>query len=193
MKTSSKIELAKAYFADLHKAQTRKDGVRPYFVHLLDVAERVSQVTDNEDVIIAALGHDSVEDVLGYTNQQVRHAFGLHVASLVAQLTDVYVKSAYPDLNRRTRKQLERERYKTFTPEAKWIKLSDIASNLNDDGTVLEADGQVEVGFNRMFIKEKALCLPYLVDLQDSRNVFLFKQAEEILKAQAKKFDVRFN
>lgn len=177
--TSSKILLAMDFFRELHKEQKRKDGVRPYFVHLEDVAARVSQVTSNEDVIIAALAHDSVEDVPGFTLDMVAAEFGHDVADTVNYLTDVYVKSAYPELNRRTRKQLERERYKTFSKVAKWVKLSDIASNLADAGESPDA------GFMGMFGREKALCLPYLEDDSSSENRFLYAQAKsELAKAR---------
>lgn len=188
---SSKVVAAAEFAKELHKHQFRKDGVRPYFVHLEDVARRVSQVTDNEDAIIAALLHDGPEDIPDYTVAMVRERFGPHVAETVDFLTDRYVKSAYPNLNRRTRKQLERERYKTFSQVAKWIKLADIASNLSDDGSVLNPDGTPEVGFMGMFIREKALCLPYLRVVGDEKNEFLYAQAENILVEKAEKFRVR--
>lgn len=197
-KISKNILRAVSFFQDLHKEQKRKDNVRPYFVHLDDVASRVSKVTDEEDIIIAALGHDSVEDVPGFTIETVRQEFGPRVANIVLELTDTYTKQAFPSLNRKARKQKERERYAFMSPEAKLIKLADIASNLEDDGEVLEGDGKPEVGFNRMFIKEKALCLPYLV-MQSGEsaspfyraNAALYVAAVDILKKQAKKFDVK--
>jgi (p)ppGpp synthase/HD superfamily hydrolase len=188
---STKVINAAEFAKELHKHQFRKDGVRPYFVHLEDVARRVSQVTNNEDVIIAAFLHDGPEDIPGYTVAMVEERFGTHVADAVCQLTDVYVKSAYPELNRKTRKQLERERYRTFSDVVKWIKLSDIASNLSDDGSVLNPDGTPEVGFMGMFIREKALCLPYLRVVGDEKNEFLFAQAENILREKAEKFNVK--
>ena len=188
---STKVINAAEFARELHKHQFRKDGVRPYFVHLEDVARRVAQVTDNEDVIIAAFIHDGPEDIPGYTVAMVGERFGPHVADAVCQLTDVYVKSAYPELNRKTRKQFERERYRTFSDVVKWIKLSDIASNLFDDGGILNADGTPEVGFMKMFVREKALCLPYLRVVGDEKNEFLFAQAENILREKAEKFHVR--
>lgn len=188
---STKVINAAEFAKELHKHQFRKDGVRPYFVHLEDVARRVSQVTNNEDVIIAAFLHDTVEDCPGYTVAMVGERFGTHVADAVCQLTDVYVKSAYPELNRKTRKQLERERYRTFSDVVKWIKLSDIASNLLDDGDILNADGTPEVGFMKMFVREKALCLPYLRVVGDEKNEFLFAQADNILREKAEKFNVK--
>ncbi len=173
--------------------QTRKDGVRPYEVHPMAVMERVQAVTDDEDVLIAALFHDIIEDVMGenpfYDIYRIAALFGERVAKLVTELTDVYTKESYPDKNRKARKQLERERYATFSPEAKLIKLADIAENLSDDA--------LDAGFMVMFIKEKALCLPYLVMKYAERNEpfywendTLFREAVRVLNKQKIKFDV---
>lgn len=176
--------------------QRRKDNVRPYEVHPMDVFARLQAAgVEDEDILIAGLLHDVVEDVFPknpkYSLPLIGETFGADVGVYVFELTDVYTKAECPTLNRKTRKQLERERYATFSDGAKLVKLADIASNLNDDGTVLESDGRVEVGFNRMFIKEKALCLPYLEDKRSRLNWRLFVEAMLILLAQKKKFDVR--
>lgn len=184
--------------------QTRKDNVRSYWIHTDDVRRRVSQVTADPHILAGADLHDVEEDVAPkhsaisrdlartfglnleypweYNLDSIGNSMGGRVVSYVFQLTDVYTKEAHPDKNRRTRKQLERERYKTFSPEARLIKLADIASNLTDEGDA------PDFGFMRMFGKEKMLCLPYLADLQDERNVFLFRQAMDILKIHRIKF-----
>ena len=211
------MELSTLFAHSAHDSigQTRKDNKRPYHIHTDDVRARTAQVTANPHILAGADLHDVEEDVAPkhsaiprdlartfgldlefgweYNLHAIENSLGGTVARYVSQLTDVYTKEAHPDKNRKTRKQLERERYKTFDREVKWIKLVDIASNLNDDGTVLESDGKVEAGFNYMFIKEKALCLPYLFDGSDEKNVFLYEQAKEILIRQAKKFDVRLS
>lgn len=174
--------------------QRRKDNVRLYEIHPLDVLARVSKVTVDEDVLIAALLHDVVEDVFPknefYSLSEIGREFGGRVAGFVHELTDEYTKENYPDKNRKERKQLERERYQTFSREVKLIKLADIAANLADDGEVLLADGGPEVGFNQMFIREKAKCLPYLRE-DYMENKILHATALDVLARQAKKFGVR--
>src|SRR5688500_914848 len=79
--------------------QRRKDGVRPYEVHPLEVMERTSKVTQDEDVLIAALFHDIIEDVYpknGYYNfALIADEYGSRVASFVHELTDEYTKENY--------------------------------------------------------------------------------------------------
>lgn len=167
--------------------QMRKDGNRPYEVHPLEVMERVSKVTDDEDILIAALLHDVIEDVFptnpDFNEGGIGYQFGGRVLLMVQQLTDKFTKEAHPDKNRKTRKQLERERYATFWPEVKLIKLADIAANLSDDGGA-------DAGFMGMYIREKAMCLPYLTDY-DKANLVLFSEASKILQEKKRKFGVR--
>jgi (p)ppGpp synthase/HD superfamily hydrolase len=209
---TARLQKAIDFMKAAHRSidQRRKDNVRLYEVHPLDVLARLQAagVTD-EDILIAALLHDVIEDVFPknefYQISEIERNFGLRVGGFVLELTDEYTKQNYPDLNRRARKQLERERYATFSDEAKLVKLADIASNLADDGTVLEADGRVEVGFNQMFIKEKSKCLPYLMPvpttplgsrMEDEPPIYaihgrLWDEAARILLEQKIKFDVR--
>jgi hypothetical protein len=49
--------------------------------------------------------------------------------ALVIELTDVYVKDAFPKLNRRARKAKEAERMQKTSPEAQLIKYADIIDN----------------------------------------------------------------
>lgn len=178
--------------------QTRKDGIRLYEIHPLEVFGRFAAVSKDEDGQIAALLHDVIEDVFpknpAYNIHRINNEFGDNVANLVLELTDEFTKENYPDKNRRERKQSERERMGKISLTAKTVKLADITTNLLDDGNVT-ADGSFggpDVGFNRMYILEKEQCLPYLFDKDgDLAHFTLFGDAVEALKYQANKFDVR--
>lgn len=174
----TKLEKAISFMEAGHRGQTRKDGIRPYSIHPMDVMERVRTVTDDEDILIAALLHDIAEDVnqYPYDLDGIAERFGVRVSEIVNELTDVYIKKDFPELNRKRRKQLERERYQLMSPEAKLVKIADICSNLKDTGDVPDA------GFNRMFGREKELCLPYLELKEDARNSMLMHKAQIILE-----------
>jgi hypothetical protein len=49
--------------------------------------------------------------------------------SIVEELTDVYTKAAYPQFNRRRRKDLENQRLQHTSAEAQTIKYADIIDN----------------------------------------------------------------
>lgn len=195
----SRISKAITYMKAAHRSirQTRKDGIRPYEVHPLEVMARVATVENNEDILIAALLHDVIEDVYpvndAFDIYSIANHFGDFAAKLVVELTDCFTKEAHPDKNRRTRKDLERARYGTISANAKLIKLADITTNLLDDGNVL-ADGSfggADAGFNQMYIREKAQCLPFLKNDSDKANAALYSDAMDALKSQAAKYKVR--
>ena len=57
------LDRALAVAARCHAGQTRKDEPTPYIAHPVAVALIVSDFTDDEDVAVAALLHDVLEDV----------------------------------------------------------------------------------------------------------------------------------
>lgn len=85
---SYRIEQAIRAAAVLHHDQERKGSMAfPYVTHLFSVAFSLMDYTDNEDVIIAALLHDTVEDT-DYTFGELEEDFGKEVRELVETLTE---------------------------------------------------------------------------------------------------------
>ncbi len=81
---------ALVFTAELHSHQTRKGADEiPYISHLLGVASLVLEAGGDEDMAIAALLHDAVEDQGGYeTLDRIRERFGERVAHIVEGCTD---------------------------------------------------------------------------------------------------------
>jgi GTP pyrophosphokinase len=84
-------QLAKAYeFGDkAHTGQLRKDGT-PFFNHPASVSLILAELEMDEETIIAALLHDTVEDT-DVTLQDVKKLFGEEVATLVDGVTKLAV------------------------------------------------------------------------------------------------------
>jgi len=59
----------------------------PYITHLLSVAFILQEYTDDEDVIIASLLHDTLEDT-DYTEEELESDFGARVCELVKTVTE---------------------------------------------------------------------------------------------------------
>jgi len=77
------------FAARKHAGQTRKGTTTPYIAHLLSVAGLVLEAGGDEDLAIAALLHDVVEDCGGGPMlQQIRRRFGKRVAHVVDGCTD---------------------------------------------------------------------------------------------------------
>lgn len=79
------------FAAEKHKGQTRKASTIPYIAHLMGVTSLVLEFGGDEDLAIAALLHDVVEDCGGEPMlKEVRRRFGTRVAKVVDGCTDAY-------------------------------------------------------------------------------------------------------
>lgn len=146
-----------ANFADnKHRGQTRKYTGVAYITHCESVARGVRRVGGTPAMIAAAWLHDTIEDT-DTTIAELVENFGQEITNLVMQLTDVYTSENYPHMNRAARKEFETERLATISPEAKLIKLADIADNTKD---IVEHDPEFAV----TYFREKAALLEVLVD-----------------------------
>lgn len=89
MLLTPRIDEAIKLASRLHAPQVRKDSFQtPYISHLVGVAMLISSVTDDEDIIIAGLLHDSLEDVPHYSYDQLVVDCGKRVADIVSHVTE---------------------------------------------------------------------------------------------------------
>lgn len=147
---TDKIEFATAFAKWKHKDQKRKYTGELYFNHCMEVAETIKQLAldDSEDMICAALLHDTIEDTdTNYT--EIEKYFGLSVAKLVYWLSDI---SNPEDGNRAERKRLDREHIWRAPREAQIIKLADLISNTKSIKTY-------DPNFAGIYLEEKRLLL----------------------------------
>lgn len=85
---SYKVEQAIRAASILHQDQLRKGSVPlPYISHLMSVALIVSDYTQDENTIVAALLHDTLEDT-DYTEEEMLEDFGGPVTELVRCLSE---------------------------------------------------------------------------------------------------------
>ena len=132
---SYRIELAIRAATVLHQNQVRKGEMRfPYVSHPVAVAFILMDYTDSEDVIIAALLHDTVEDT-DYTLDELQADFGGNVRELVESVTE-------PDVNDSSRGDWKKRKHaylkklKRASVESVMIAAADKIHNMR---TVVEA------------------------------------------------------
>ncbi len=77
------MEEAIKYATDMHQGKNRKFSNIPYILHPLEVAQILSTLTDDEEVITAGILHDIVENTEG-TLTEIEERFGKRVAFLVS-------------------------------------------------------------------------------------------------------------
>ena len=92
---TERFDRALLYATHVHGGQVRKGTSTPYVAHLLAVAATVLEYGGDEDLAIAALLHDSVEDQGGKARlEDVRNRFGDRVARVVAACSDSLADTA---------------------------------------------------------------------------------------------------
>ncbi|HTV81611.1 MAG TPA: HD domain-containing protein [Acidobacteriaceae bacterium] len=115
---SDRFTRAVDYARHLH-IERRKGTSIPYMAHLLGVASLVmgeaghAPIPVTEDMVIAALLHDAVEDYGGRMRlRDIKHNFGLDVARMVEGLTDSFAEdsSSKADWEQRKRAYIDRLR-----------------------------------------------------------------------------------
>lgn len=92
---TDRFDRALLYATHVHGGQVRKGTPIPYIAHLLAVAATVLEYDGSEDMAIAALLHDAVEDQGGEPRlSDIRNRFGDRVADMVRSCSDTVVNSS---------------------------------------------------------------------------------------------------
>jgi (p)ppGpp synthase/HD superfamily hydrolase len=97
-----RLQQAFRYAAQKHAGQTRKKTPVPYLSHLMAVASLALEAGGDEDLAIAALLHDVVEDCGGMPRlREIQRKFGVRVARIVEGCTDSFTDPKPPWLERK--------------------------------------------------------------------------------------------
>src|SRR6202045_4204500 len=135
-----RLQRAFRYAAGKHAGQTRKQTAVPYLSHLMAVASLVLEAGGDEDLAIAALLHDVVEDCGGAPMlNQVRRRFGKRVASAVEGCTDA---ERYPKPPWRKRKEAYIRRLRSADADTRLVSAADKLNNVRSILTDYRAVGE---------------------------------------------------
>ena len=124
---SQRFEEAVIFSLHLHADQKRKGSGIPYAAHLLAVTSLVIEDGGDEDLAIAAMLHDAVEDQGGLeTLSKIRRIFGDRVAVIVDGCSDSY---SIPKTPWRQRKERYLEHLLTANSDVLRVSLADKLHN----------------------------------------------------------------
>lgn len=127
---SNQFVKALGYAAKLHGRQIRKRTERPYIGHLLSVTATVIEYGGDEEMTIAALLHDAVEDQGGAPRlREIRRKFGDRVAHIVDGCTDTDQHPKPPWLER---KRAYVARVAKETADIRLVSAADKLSNVRE-------------------------------------------------------------
>jgi (p)ppGpp synthase/HD superfamily hydrolase len=128
VKLGGRFLRAFVFAAEKHAGQTRKTTTVPYIAHLMGVASLVLEFGGDEDMGIAALLHDVVEDCGGEPMlKEVRQRFGERVAKIVNGCTDSDIEPKPPW---RERKESYLGHLKDADAETRLVSAADKLNNV---------------------------------------------------------------
>ncbi len=125
----TKLEEAIVFATNAHAGVKRKGSDAPYILHPIEAMMIVASMTDDEEVMAAAVLHDTVEDT-HVTLKDIKERFGQRIAELVASESENKREDQPPEETWVIRKQESIEHLRTASHEAKMICLGDKLSNL---------------------------------------------------------------
>ena len=98
------VSEAIAFAVKAHDGMRRKKSEAPYILHPMEAAVIVGTMTDDQNLIAAAVLHDVVEDA-GITIEEIEEKFGKRVRELVASETEDKRVELPPEATWRIRKE----------------------------------------------------------------------------------------
>lgn len=181
------LHIIRDYADDAHGNQMRKYTPERYIVHPVRVMETLRGYTNRLPLLAAALLHDVLEDtpvkppqMLVFLKSVMNEDEAEETLKLVIEMTDEFVKEAYPKLNRKQRKQLELERIALTGADAQTIKYADIIDNTID----ITAN---DPNFAPRYLKEVSAILK----VADKGNAELYAKALQVVKDSYNSINLR--
>lgn len=129
-KTLTLLDHAIIFATKAHSGTTRKGTNVPYIVHPIEAAAIVSAMTDDEEIIAAAVLHDVLEDTEA-TREDLLVRFGRRITDLVMNESEDKRRNLPAALTWKTRKQETITFLETRADtDAKMLALADKLANL---------------------------------------------------------------
>lgn len=111
-----------------HNTERRGKGF-PYIVHPMEAVEIVATITSDQELLAAAVLHDTIEDT-DVTVEELRAEFGDRIANLVHAESDQFTEGVSEEDSWHDRKQAAIDRLASAPHDAKIVALGDKLSNM---------------------------------------------------------------
>ncbi|MBR4559320.1 MAG: bifunctional (p)ppGpp synthetase/guanosine-3',5'-bis(diphosphate) 3'-pyrophosphohydrolase [Fibrobacter sp.] len=126
---TSILDKAIVFAVKAHQGVERKGKGFPYIVHPLESVSIAATMTSDQELLAAAVLHDTVEDT-AVTLKDVEREFGKRVAELVEAESDIEFEGKSREESWRLRKEEAIERLSAASNDVKMVALSDKLSNI---------------------------------------------------------------
>ena len=119
------FDKAVKFAVEAHSGTERRGKAYPYIIHPMEAASIVATITNDQEMLAAAILHDTVEDT-DVTIEQIREQFGVRVAELVQHETAPLDE----DLSWRECKTIQAKQLADAPYDSKVVALGDKLSNM---------------------------------------------------------------
>ena len=126
---TSLLDKAIVFAVKAHAGTERRGKGFPYIVHPMEALEIVATLTPDQELLAAAVLHDTVEDT-SITLESIRREFGDRVAHLVEEESDTFQEGISEEESWHQRKQAAIARLARASRDAKMVALGDKLSNM---------------------------------------------------------------
>lgn len=123
------VDKAIVFATQAHHGTERRGKGFPYIIHPLEAMSIVASITNDPDLLAAAVLHDTIEDT-DVTYDDIKREFSEHIAHLVAKETDVRTAPDGSKLTWQERKQRDMDNLRDSSREVKIVALGDKLSNM---------------------------------------------------------------
>lgn len=117
------FDKASQFAIEAHRGAERRGKGFPYIIHPMEAAAIVATVTNDPEMLAAAILHDTVEDT-DVTIEQIEELFGPRVAHLVN------IETAKKGPTWRSRREVQLERFRQADRDSQIVAIGDKLSNL---------------------------------------------------------------
>ncbi len=123
------LDRALTFAVTAHQGATRRDGHTPYILHCAETAAITATMTDDLEVLSAAVLHDVLEDT-AVTNEELETRFGPRITGMVVTLSENKRPQLPPEDTWLIRKEETIDALAHSSLDEKRICLADKLSNL---------------------------------------------------------------
>ncbi|MEE1320100.1 MAG: HD domain-containing protein [Acutalibacteraceae bacterium] len=179
-----KVTKAIEFAAVAHDGMVRKKDKTPYILHPLEAAVIVGTMTDDSDVISAAVLHDVVEDT-EVTIEEIEEKFGSRVRALVESETEDKRAELPPEDTWRIRKEESLDELKNCgDTDVLILWLGDKLSNMRSFYRIWKAEGDsMWQSFNQKDPVQQEWYYSRIAELTSSLKEFsAWQEYNELLK-----------
>ena len=134
------LNKAVRFSTEVHRTQKRKGKDVPYITHPLTVALILSRVTKDENIIIAGILHDTMEDCVPYgsiTKEFIESEFNANIARMVNDLTEEDKTLPWME-----RKLAALKHIPHMSHDSLLVKSADVLHNLSELNDDIARDGE---------------------------------------------------